>query len=66
MSLILVPSVALRRRAKNAGVELAPVTPMLVCVRLRSSTELTGTVCHTSAMATSKLGVPSQLNLLGS
>ena len=50
----------------EAGVELAPEAPTWVSMRLRSSTEFTGTVCQSNTMLTSKLGVPSQLNCRGS
>ena len=39
---------------------------MLVSLALRSSIELTGTLCQTSTMPTSNEGVPSQLNLTAS
>ena len=66
MTFILVPRVALNRRAKNAGVELAPDAPMMVSRVRKSSSEKTGTVLPTSTMAVSTLGVPSQLNCRGS
>src|ERR1700692_3780600 len=66
MTFILVPSVALKRRAKNAGVALAPDAPLNVSRVRKSSSEKTGTVFPTSTIAVSTLGVPSQLNCRGS